>query len=145
MLHDGLWALPASPKTREDFEWLAEEIEERGGSVLLWQAQSLGTTQDATIVDRFRGESLRRFGEIAEAAEQLDRLVRRRSVAPRLVEQAMVRLRALERALHAERRRDYFRAAERPAAEAAVRKAMDAARARLDVTTGERRSRAVGD
>ena len=41
MLHDGLWTLPAGAKTHEDFEWLAEEIEERGGCVLLWESLSL--------------------------------------------------------------------------------------------------------
>jgi hypothetical protein len=41
MLHDGLWTLPADAKTREDFEWLAEEIEERGGRAMLWESRSL--------------------------------------------------------------------------------------------------------
>jgi hypothetical protein len=31
LLHDSVWILPADAKTREAFEWLAEEIEEQGG------------------------------------------------------------------------------------------------------------------
>jgi hypothetical protein len=34
VLHDSVWVLPADAKTREAFEWLAEEIEEQGGRQL---------------------------------------------------------------------------------------------------------------
>src|SRR5258708_35465239 len=31
LLHDAVWGLPATPWTREQFQWLAGEIGERGG------------------------------------------------------------------------------------------------------------------
>jgi len=36
---DGLAALPADARTLEQFEWLAEEIDEAGGSSTLWRAE----------------------------------------------------------------------------------------------------------
>ncbi len=145
ILHDGLWALPADAKTREDFEWLAEEIEERGGTVLLWEARSLDSAQDAAVAEKFRAEAEERYAGLAQAAEQLSRVARRRSLQARSVEQAMQRLRALERAIRLDRRRDYFRAPGRTPAEAAIRAAIDVVRTRIDPEAGGRRQHAVGD
>lgn len=144
MLHDGLWTLPADAKTREDFEWLAEEIEERGGSVLLWESRSLDLAQDAVVAEKFRAEADERYGNLAEAAEQLSRVGGRRSVTTRSVEQALQRLRVLERTLRLERRRDYFRSSGREAAEAAIGAAIDIVRARTEVEARRRRQHAVG-
>jgi hypothetical protein len=143
-MHDGVWVLPADAKTREDLEWLGQEIEERGGSVLLWEAQSLTPGQDRVLLERFREDADARYAAIAEAAEQLARATRRRK-AGSLHEQALQRLRVLERGLRLERRRDYFRAAGRERAEAAVRKSMDEIRSRAAAPRGARRARAVGD
>src|ERR1700693_4656902 len=120
MLHDGLWALPMDSKTREDFEWLAEEIEERGGSVLLWEARSLPGDQDSAVVLRFRAEAEQRYAIIAEAARKLAQARRRRGTTARSLEKAMQHLRGLERTLRLERRRDYFRASGRQEAEQSV-------------------------
>ena len=38
-LADGVVALPADARTREQFEWLAEEVEESGGQAGVWLAQ----------------------------------------------------------------------------------------------------------
>src|SRR3954452_3354125 len=38
-LGDGLVALPADARTREQLDWLAEEITEAGGSATIWLAQ----------------------------------------------------------------------------------------------------------
>src|SRR5687767_4891841 len=57
VLHDAVWLLPADARTREAFEWLAEEIEEQGGTAFLWEASSFGTTQDSAIVAEFRTEA----------------------------------------------------------------------------------------
>ena len=145
MLHDGLWTLPADTKTREDFEWLAEEIEERGGTVLLWESRSLDSAQDAVLAERFRAEAEERYTGLAEAAEQLSRVARRPGLRTRSVEQAMQRLRALERAIRLDRRRDYFRAPGRAAAEKAIRAAIEGVRSRIDPEAGGRRQHAVGD
>jgi hypothetical protein len=139
-LHDGLWTLPADAKTREDFEWLAEEIEERGGSVLLWEARTVDSAQDAVVAARFRAEADERYTGLTEAAEQLARVARRRTLPARSLDQAMQRLKTLQRALRLDRRRDYFRASGRVAAEAAIR----AVRARTGAGAGDRRRHVVG-
>ena len=144
LLHDATWVLPADARTREDFEWLAEEIEERGGSVMLWEARSLAAVQDRTVVAQFREEADARYATIAEAAAQLARIGRRRSPKATAVEQALQRLRLLERALRLERRRDYFRAVGREAAEVAVRAALQELQSHTRPATA-RRAHAVGD
>lgn len=145
MLHDGLWTLPAEARTREDFDWLAEEIEERGGRVMLWDSQSLDPAQDTTIAESFRAEANERYAELGLAARQLSRVACRKGLPARSLEQAMQRLRALERALRLERRRDYFRAPGRSAAEAEVRAALEQVRARMGSREKSGRLRAVGD
>ncbi|HWA57510.1 MAG TPA: Chromate resistance protein ChrB [Gemmatimonadales bacterium] len=145
LLHDAVWVLPADAKTREDFEWLAEEIEERGGSVLLWEASSLGPGQDRTLVERFRADANGRYADIAVAADQLARLARRRRLGQPTLDQGLQRLRLLERSLRLERRRDYFRAPGREAAASAVATALTAFKERTGGTITRGRARAVGD
>jgi hypothetical protein len=38
LLHDAAWVLPATPQTREQFQWLAAEIAELGGEASLWES-----------------------------------------------------------------------------------------------------------
>jgi Asp-tRNA(Asn)/Glu-tRNA(Gln) amidotransferase A subunit family amidase len=123
LLHDSVWVLPTDGKTREAFEWLAEEIEEQGGTALIWEAQSLDPQQDQLIIDRFRAEADARYASMAESARKLRRLVIRRRAPPALLQQVQRQLLGLERALRLERRRDYFRAPGRSAAEEAIRQA----------------------
>jgi hypothetical protein len=124
LLHDAVWLLPAAPDTREAFEWLAEEIEEQGGTAFLWEATSLGSAQDRTITAQFRAESDERYAAIAESATALSRLAaRRRPLSGTRLDQARRQLAGLERALRLEVRRDHFRAGGRRGAEEAVRAA----------------------
>jgi hypothetical protein len=127
VLHDAVWLLPGDAKAREAFEWLAEEIEEQGGTAYIWEATSLGSAQEHTITAQFRAEADERYGAIAESAEALRHLATRRRPAsrPRL-EQARRQLAGLERALRLEARRDHFRASGRRRAEEAVRGAIGA-------------------
>src|SRR5256885_9772574 len=37
LLHDAVWVLPATPWTREQFQWLTVEIGELGGEAYLWE------------------------------------------------------------------------------------------------------------
>jgi hypothetical protein len=145
MLHDGLWVLPNDAKTREDFEWLAEEIEERGGSVMLWEARSLGGGQDSAVVLKFRTEAAERYAHIAHAARKLAAAGKRRGSAAHSVEKAMQQLRGLERTLRLERRRDYFRASGRQQAEETVQEAAARIRAGAAPQMPKRRLRAVGN
>mgnify|MGYP001321676875 FL=1 len=145
LLPDAVWVLPADAKTREDFDWLAEEIEERGGSVLLWEARGLPPLQDAEVIQRFRADADQRYAELGRAATQLLKAARRRPLPPARLEPARQRLRLLERSLRLERRRDYFRAAGRQGAETALRAAATALGIGARTTTTTGRAHAVGD
>jgi hypothetical protein len=131
LLHESVWILPRDGKTREAFEWLAEEIEEQGGTAFIWEAQSLDSQQDLVIVARFRAECDARYASLAESARRLQRLTVRRRVPAGRVRQIQRQLLGLERALRLERRRDYFRVPGRSAAEQAIRKASAAVARRL--------------
>jgi hypothetical protein len=127
LLHDAVWALPADARTREAYDWLAEEIEEQGGTAWIWEATG-PAAQDRALVELFRREADGRYAEIAAAAGGIRNAAlrgRRRGRHARggdadVVTHALRRLRGLERALRLESRRDYFRAAGRAPATAAV-------------------------
>jgi hypothetical protein len=53
LLHDTVWVLPATPQTRENFQWLASEILEGGYEAMLWEAQLSLPGQDATLREQF--------------------------------------------------------------------------------------------
>jgi hypothetical protein len=133
LLHDAVWTLPLDAKAREAFEWIAEEIEEQGGSALLWTAEHLSAAQERAVVARFREEADERYREIAAAARAIHRAAgrSRRPRDPARLQAALRQLGVLERGLRLERRRDYFRAAGRTAAESAVRDIMEELAARL--------------
>jgi hypothetical protein len=122
LLHDAVWVLPADAKTREAFEWLADEIGEQGGTAFVWEALSLDEPQNRELVRRFRAEADARYAALAQSAERIVQAAvrsrrRRAGIDPRA---ALRQLKGLERALRLERRRDYFRAPGRAHAEAAV-------------------------
>jgi hypothetical protein len=53
LLHDAVWVLPATPRTREQFQWLAAEIGEMGGEALCWEAQLAAGGPEAALVEKF--------------------------------------------------------------------------------------------
>ena len=53
LVHDALWVLPATPWTREQFQWLAVEIGELGGEVQLWESRVLLNGQEEVLVQQF--------------------------------------------------------------------------------------------
>src|SRR5215203_2803511 len=53
MLQDAVWVLPATPQTREQFQWLAGEIEELHGTVSVWESQSVFERGEAALVRLF--------------------------------------------------------------------------------------------
>ena len=104
-LGDGLVALPADDRTREQLEWLAGEVVEAGGEATVWLAQPATAAQGRALADRMRSRAAEDYREVTEAARAGGDL----------------RTRArLRRALRAIRARDYFSAPEREAAERAV-------------------------
>ena len=53
LLRDGVWLLPATPWTREQFQWLAAEIVEMKGEASVWEAQEAMPGQDEELMRRF--------------------------------------------------------------------------------------------
>jgi hypothetical protein len=54
LLHDAVWVLPLTPRTREKLQWLAGEIKEMdGGDAMLWEAQQIFTGRDSDLVQQF--------------------------------------------------------------------------------------------
>jgi hypothetical protein len=52
-LQDAVWLLPASPQTREQFQWLAAEITELGGEATLWESNLVQGSADGSLERRF--------------------------------------------------------------------------------------------
>ena len=53
LLHDAVWALPATPHTREQLRWLASEIAELNGEATVWEAKQALATDEEKLIARF--------------------------------------------------------------------------------------------
>ncbi|GIE35353.1 hypothetical protein Ait01nite_083980 [Actinoplanes italicus] len=110
-LGDGLVALPADARTREQFDWIADEITEADGTAMVWLGRPTTTGQEQQIATGMR---------IARAAEYqavIDEAVGAQAGSGAERTRAVRRLRS---ELHRIGRRDFFPPAERDAARAAV-------------------------
>jgi hypothetical protein len=152
LLHDAIWVLPADAKTREAFEWLAEEIRELGGTAWAWEATGISAEQDRDLVALFRQEADSRYAQIGQSAVAIrDALLRgrRRGRRARLpassyVGHAIRQLRGLERAVRLEQRRDYFRAPGRDRASSLIATALTELDALLPASGEDGRTSALG-
>jgi hypothetical protein len=106
-LVDGLVTLPLDERTRERFDWLAEEIREAGGEASIWLSEPATKAQERDLVRRMRALAKADYGTVEEAARAARRGDRR----------ALARLR---RALRRVESRDHFRVPERARAERAI-------------------------
>jgi hypothetical protein len=110
-LGDGLAALPLDDNTREQFEWLAQFIEDASGEAAVWLAEPTTGRQHRELVERVKqavAADYRTVVEAAEAAHRGDAAKRSRTVL------------RLRRTLDRVRARDYFGSPERRRAERAV-------------------------
>jgi ChrB-like protein len=110
-LADGLVALPADARTREQLDWLAVEIREAAGTAAVWLARPASVAQErdlAAAMAAERGAEYIAVQQEAETAVALDEPARRRAA------------RRLREELRRVRRRDFFPPPEREAAVAAV-------------------------
>src|SRR3954468_15192050 len=64
LLHDSVWVLPATPQTREHFQWLASEIVELGGEATVWASETALESQSATLAKEFSTKTDRAYKEI---------------------------------------------------------------------------------
>ena len=111
-LADGLVTLPADARTREQLEWIAQEVTEAGGEASIWLAQPASQEQERELATRMAEARAAEYAAVlaeARTAASLPERERRRSGD---------RLRAELRRIT---RRDYFPPAQRDEAQAAVR------------------------
>ncbi|RVX39968.1 hypothetical protein EDD27_2351 [Nonomuraea polychroma] len=116
-LGDGLVALPADARTREQLEWIAEEIGEVGGSSTVWLATAGNVAQEKALAAEMRRARAAEYRSVIEQAE--DAAQARPGERSRVVKRLQAELRRIGR-------RDYFPPAERDAAQRAVRALADA-------------------
>lgn len=63
-LQDAVWVLPATPRTREQLQWLAAEITELGGETTLWTSELAYENQSTTLVEQFNAQVDAEYQEI---------------------------------------------------------------------------------
>lgn len=109
-LGDGLVALPADARTREQLEWLAEEVLEAGGEAAVWLARPTSAAQERELVAGMAAARAAEYVALVDAATAQE------TSAPDLG-RAVERLRRQWREIS---RRDYFPPPQRDAAGAAL-------------------------
>ena len=72
LLHDAVWVLPATPWTREQFQWLAVEIGELEGEAYLWESRLLLNGQADTLAQQFQTRVDAAYQEILNEVERDD-------------------------------------------------------------------------
>jgi len=70
LLHDAVWVLPATPWTREQFQWLTVEISELGGEAYLWESHLFLNGQAEALVQQFQARLDAAYQEILEELSQ---------------------------------------------------------------------------
>jgi hypothetical protein len=110
-LGDGLVALPADPRTREQLEWVAEEVTDHGGEATVWLGRPLDTTARSAIVSRMTATVAAEYDAVAAEAAAVHTA---NTTAQR---RAVTRLR---RELHRIQARDFSSSPQREAARRAV-------------------------
>jgi hypothetical protein len=72
LLHDAVWVLPATPWTREQFQWLAVEIGELDGEAHLWESHLLLNGQAEALVQQFQARVDATYQKILEELAEED-------------------------------------------------------------------------
>lgn len=107
---DGLAALPAGARTREQLEWIAEEVTDAGGMAAIWLARPATRRQETQLIQTMTDARVAEYQALTAAAAQAGAT----AGAPRQT------LRKLRNELRAIQRRDYFPPPERGTAQAAI-------------------------
>jgi hypothetical protein len=110
-LGDGLVGLPADARTREQLEWIAEEVTQAGGSAGLWLARPATAAQERELAEAMAAARAAEYEALAAQA-----VAARAAQAPARA----TTLRRLRGELRRIIRRDYFPPAAREQARAAV-------------------------
>lgn len=107
---DGVAALPADARTREHFDWLADEVQEHDGEASVWLARLTSRAQEQALIDKMRAAIAEQYRELLAAMET--------EQAQGLTTRSVQRLR---RELHRIGQRDFFPPPQRETARAALR------------------------
>jgi hypothetical protein len=113
-LGDGLVGLPADARTREQVEWVAEEILEAGGSATVWLAAPGSAAQERAIAQAMQAARAGEYQRVLDLAQAVAAASRASSGE---VARALRRLRGELRRIG---RRDFFPPPQRDQAHAAV-------------------------
>jgi hypothetical protein len=70
LLHNAVWVLPSSPRTLEQFQWLAAEIGELGGEALVWDSRPMMAAQDEALVQQFVAQADAAYTKILTALKR---------------------------------------------------------------------------
>jgi hypothetical protein len=117
LLKNSGYALPHSPESREDFEWIRREIVASGGEAMVLGARAPDQATTEEIVRAFRAARGRDFQALAAAASQM--LKRASAGNARTTRRALTQgLRRLHERFEETVRRDFFVAPEREKVEA---------------------------
>jgi hypothetical protein len=104
--------------TREQLEWLQLRVREAGGEASLWEGHPNTHAEGKELAEAFRSSREEAYQAIIVGAERV-----RRKAELGGGETLLAELSKLERAVRAERRRDYFRASSRKEASEALKAA----------------------
>ena len=72
-LQDAVWVLPGTPRTQEQFQWLAAEITELKGDAMLWDADQLYATDADELRRQFVQPVEAEYREILAALKKKPR------------------------------------------------------------------------
>jgi len=65
-LVEGIYALPLTEKTTEQFEWLSAEVVEMKGEAALWKAECLSEKQEECLIECFKAKARKSYEMIQE-------------------------------------------------------------------------------
>lgn len=72
LILDTVWVLPDTPRTLEQFQWLAAEIVELGGEALLWQGQPALNGPDKDMRQQFLEQVDEAYTDIMKQLQSQD-------------------------------------------------------------------------
>jgi len=122
-LGDGLVALPADARTREQLEWLADEISDGGGTAMVWLGRPASQAQERDLAAAMAAARAAEYVALTDAAHTA------LGADPTGHRSAVRKLRAELRRIT---RRDHFPPADRERAEAALADLASAAEAEAE-------------
>ena len=70
LLHEAIWIMPDQPRTAEQIQWLAAEIEEMGGESFYWRANSHLGAQEEFIVQQFQEQVDKVYSKLLKRLEK---------------------------------------------------------------------------